>query len=681
VTPSSHRLSDFRSQDDSGVLLAPGMVPDFAYLDGAEGYLYEAFGRARDLSTGSPELAALERDWPTRYHLTPMRTTLFDAFGLQGSSARVLELGAGLGAITRWLGEHCREVHAVEGSIARARAARARTADLANVTVYAGNYSELDEQESFDVVTLIGVLEYSHMYHPTLRDPEAAALANLRVARRALRPDGVLVLAIENRLGLKYFAGAREDHCGRPYESIHGHPDHGVPVTWSRRDLERLVREAGFDASELYLPYPDYKLPTTIVNSKRATDADHVHNWIRTPAPDRSAARRHLPFSETLAQREAVRAGLAGDLANSHLVLAFAGDRERTVQRLGFDTDWVARHWSLSRRPCFTKRVTLRRDDAGATIVNDRPSWIGPEADAIAAELAKATGVTQHIRDERHEPGDLLVFDVLADVSRYGLNEQFLQHVIRFDAWLDRTYGVPGRPGYVRGEAFDVVWWNVVVDPADGAWRVIDREWEIEAPLPRDFLLWRMLVTFFGRHRLELPASMAGAKPDHFAQAILAELGKDGSAFLALEEQLQSVFAGNGVPERPVGLVGPAEPEGDAPFVLCMAADADPQAFRTWAAAVRPGEASLLLYGPGRDEGDLIAALQASIDAAAVNLDEHDLVVVPLDADAAVRGQAVAVLAHAPLAAPFADLPHFAPGDVAPLRRLLTGAPVSDLDL
>lgn len=670
-----HRLADYRPIGDFGIRIAPDSAAQAGYLDGAEAYLLDKVSRASDRSTGSQELAALEIDWPTQYHLTPLRTTLFDAFGFHAGDARVLELGAGLGAITRWLGERCAEVHAVEGDIARARVARARTADLENVTIYSGNYSQLDEHEAFDVVTLIGVLEYSHLYHPDHKhDPEGAALANLRVARRALRPGGVLVLAIENRLGLKYIGGAREDHSGRRYESLHGYPDPTVPVTWSRRDLERLVREAGFAASELYLPFPDYKLATTIVNAQRANEAHHLHNWVDTPAPDRGADRIRPPFSETLMQREAFRAGIAADLANSHLVLAYAGEPERAHERHGLDTDWVARHWSRGRRACFAKRVTLREGAEGPIAVNDRPGWVAAGADAQAQEYGERYGVAQRLADEPYAQGDLLVYDILGDVSLHGLGPNFTAHVARFAAWLDETFGIPGLPGRVRGEALDATWWNVIVDPVDGRWRTIDLEWRVAKPLPRDFVLWRMLSNFAMRYGLELDHPFAATQPAAFAQGMLEQLGRSGfDAFGVLERELQAIVAS---PEIPAQAFTPAR-EPEVPFVLCLAADADADALRTFAEAVSPGDASLVLYGPGEDETALVGAVEAAIAATGEDFEQHDLVLMAPPAapaaDAAMRELACAVLA--PAAPPaFAGLPHFTPGDVAGLRKFLTGA-------
>ena len=78
------------------------------------------------------ELAAAIRDWPSQYHLDAARANLLRPIA-PASGATVLEIGAGCGAITRFLGETGATVLALEGSLARARIAASRCRDLDNV--------------------------------------------------------------------------------------------------------------------------------------------------------------------------------------------------------------------------------------------------------------------------------------------------------------------------------------------------------------------------------------------------------------------------------------------------------------------------------------------------------------------------------------------------------------------
>ena len=68
---------------------------------------------------------------------------------------RVLEVGCGCGAITRFLGENFDDVVSVEGSLNRARLARLRTRDLPGVTILCAPFQEIRFSRKFDVVFCI----------------------------------------------------------------------------------------------------------------------------------------------------------------------------------------------------------------------------------------------------------------------------------------------------------------------------------------------------------------------------------------------------------------------------------------------------------------------------------------------------------------------------------------------
>ena len=542
-------LRDFTPDRSTGILVPAGVGAPAGYLDGAEELLLSVLTDARDLSVASEELQAHIRDWPTQYHLTPYRSTILDCFGFRAGDARVLELGAGCGAITRWLGEHCATVHAIEGSVHRARVARARCADLDHVSVYSANYSELAEHDAFDVVTLIGVLEYGHLYHPLLpNDPAGAALDNLRIARRALHDDGLLVLAIENRMGIKYLNGAREDHSGKHFEGVQGYPHATSAVTFSARHLRRMLADAGFGDIALYLPYPDYKLATTIVNAEHAGAESGAYNWLPGTAPDRGSIRGAALYHESLAEREFTRAGLLPDLANSFLMLAYAGDRARSDQRHGLQTDWRARHYALDRRPGLGKRVTIAAP--GDDVVRNEP--------VLGHTPTGGAGALEHrLEDETLEPGDLLVFDVHAAIAATGFDQPFLDLIAAHRDWLVEQYatGWVDRAGIplLDGEAFDACWWNIVCD-ADGHWSRIDREWRFRWQLPLDYVLWRTFSHYAGRFALHLPPPWRDtdqtAFADHWVRHLHPELDADRPAYMRRLEMIegQSVSARYGAP-------------------------------------------------------------------------------------------------------------------------------------
>src|SRR5436305_8587745 len=92
---------------------------EIEYSDGAEveSGLLELVRRARDL--GSDTAPGVERygEWPVEYHLSPERGNLVRHLDFSGLD--VLELGAGMGAVSRRLAESAKSLTVVEGTKAR----------------------------------------------------------------------------------------------------------------------------------------------------------------------------------------------------------------------------------------------------------------------------------------------------------------------------------------------------------------------------------------------------------------------------------------------------------------------------------------------------------------------------------------------------------------------------------
>jgi SAM-dependent methyltransferase len=323
------------------------------WRDGGEARVLEILEQAGDVSSFSEDLAGPWAGWVERYHLSPERANVVRALDLP-ADARVLELGAGCGAVTRHLGEVAAAVDALEPTAARARAARVRTRDLPSVEVFVGEAADLPPEPAYDVVVIVGVLEW-------LGGPAALAerVELLRGLAARLLPGGTIACAIENRLGVKYLAGADEDHAATPFEGLEDYPHAGAFATWSRPALLDLFARAGLDATVLHL-FPDYKLARlvfddSLLDSPAASLAWRVPSF---PSYDQQHARPKLA-SERRLWRELVRAGLGSQFANSFLVLAGHG----TPGGL-WPEGRRAVFYSTGRRPRFSTETRVERDGA-----------------------------------------------------------------------------------------------------------------------------------------------------------------------------------------------------------------------------------------------------------------------------------------------------------------------------
>jgi SAM-dependent methyltransferase len=662
----SVKLSAFVPSHAPGVCVPAASAPPVGYQDGAEQAILRVVRDAADRSVGSGELGAHADDWGTLYHLSPYRSTILDCLGFGAAGdASVLELGAGCGAVTRWLGEHFGHVDAVEGSLERAEVAAARSVDLDGVSVFSTNYSTLDERDAYDMATLIGVLEYSHLYHPDTQEPRAAAVENLRVAHRALRDQGVLVVAIENRLGLKYLSGAREDHSERPFDSINGYPSHDHAVTWSARELEAMLGDAGFGDVDVLVPFPDYKLATTIVDPARVRDEHHVHNWLQGTAPDWGRPRRAPAFSETLAARELVTAGLLKDLANSFLVLAYKGDRDAVRTRLGIEHDWAARRYALEGRPVVRKRMTLPADSAHVVV---EPVF-GAAAEREGAEID--LGPFSHaLRGALAVGDDLATIGVLRTLKATdNPTAPFLAHVREHAAWLECTHGTARTDSdnimLVDGAALDATWLNLT---ASG--QPVSAEWRFRGVLPLDYLVWRNVKQFLEHFIEDLPAAWRRDDAATLAWSLITTAGVASAHRLDLARHIESAFdsaAGFGPLVEPNATLQSLADDAHRLLVLASAEEiiATPELLKNYAAAIEPTDPLTLVLDPTGADPDLIPRLQSAI--AAAGLDEATMPDT-LVAEPATLPTPTALLtatSYGPT-----DLPRFAGSDLTALRAL-----------
>lgn len=201
--------------------------------------------------------------WPILYHLSPYRHQLLDWYPFQRDCS-ILEIGAGCGGVTGILCEKAGKVTAVELSKRRAEINAYRNLNRENLEIVVGNFEDMAFSNKFDYITLIGVLEYAGKFTNS-PDPYKKFLENIK---RFLKPDGQLIIAIENKFGLKYWSGKKEDHTGVSYEGIEGYLNDKGVRTFSKSEIEKLLNRVGFQEIAFYYPMPDYKLPTQIFSER-----------------------------------------------------------------------------------------------------------------------------------------------------------------------------------------------------------------------------------------------------------------------------------------------------------------------------------------------------------------------------------------------------------------------------
>ena len=467
------------------------------WRDGAEDRMKSIFLSTDDRSTASDFLASHITDWPSRYHLDRRRTNILRPINFD-KSLRVLDVGAGTGVMSRYVAERGARVVALEGDSMRAELASLRCEGL-NVDVQCRSVEDFDDAEGFDLILVIGVLEYANN-HP---DGSSGFIEKLS---QLLNPDGALVIAIENQMGLAYWMGANEDHLNEPWVGLEGYVSTDSVKTFSKPALSSLLANAGFKHQNWLYPFPDYKLPLTILSDLAYMENDRVDlidQLVGSPV-DRSRS-GVLPFFDTRAlHRQVIDSDMGQDMSNSFLVICRLNESKSIL-----DEDVIAWRFSGDRKKDFlgVRQVTV---EDGTRKINRKPayenissgsSWLIQKNDESPAEKYVSGPNLEQLALKSLREGNLKDFESLLSM---------------FDDWLTLNTCTPPADSEmhpfladlsseVLGEGFiDCSFDNLVFE--DGTLKLIDDEWSASCGVNVDLVIARAM------HKLSHSVIQSGSK-------------------------------------------------------------------------------------------------------------------------------------------------------------------------
>jgi SAM-dependent methyltransferase len=428
---------------------------DVGHCDGGEAEVEAIIAANGDLRVLSDELPRRRGTWTARYHLARERGNILRPLALQ-PDFRILEIGAGCGAVTRYLGETCATVDALEPTPQRASIARLRTRDLSTVEVFIGELADIPEEPTYDVVVIVGVLEYVGQ-----SDDSGDRVEFLQAARKRLRPGGSVVCAIENRLGVQYLAGAPEEHVAASFEGLEGYTRQRSARTFSRAEIERLFRQAGLSPTVLGV-MPDYKFARLLFADPLLDSQAVPLAWSAPTFPsDASPHQRPRLVSELHLWRALVDAGLGGHFANSFLLVASDGDATPL-----WPEGLLGAFYSANRLGSLTTESKLWDREGALSLQRSRLS----------------TGETPH-RDLLHRPRSQqwLAGRPMLDVLERANDEQTRSLLAAWRSLVESDRPEDG------ARNIDLVPANIVIR-ADGCLEPVDQEWYHRGYSPRDII-------------------------------------------------------------------------------------------------------------------------------------------------------------------------------------------------
>lgn len=508
-----------------------------------------------------PQVIAQEKDWAVMYHLAHERENILSWYPF-APGAKVLEVGSGCGAVTGAVAATARSVTCIDLSKKRSMVNAVRHKESSNITIRLGNFQDVEKdlENDFDYATLIGVFEYGKGYI----GGEKPYHGFLTTVMEHIRPGGKLLLAIENKFGLKYWAGCREDHVGTYFEGLEGYQHTEHVRTFSRPELIRIMEECGYTDYKFYYPYPDYKFPAAVYSDSYLPQPGELNRNICNF--DRE---RLVLMDEGKVFDQILQDNLFTLYANSFFVeIAKPGNVKQQPEQLLYTK------YSSGRSKQFSMQTRIVSDRDGKNIVYKRAEY--PEGQEHLNHIAEAAKQLNAIWKERGQfsanhclSGDgriefeylegLTVEEELDSLLSQG-NTQEAAEILREAAGRicdsARTKEFEMTPGFLQvfGEAqiptgepsfavadVDLIFSNLR-RTADGRWNVLDYEWTFFFAVPVKYILFRALHYYLE----SAPIRAEFGKLFHFYEEFGITPGQQ-EVYRQMERRFQSYVAGSGI--------------------------------------------------------------------------------------------------------------------------------------
>lgn len=452
-----------------------------------------------------------ERDWPVMYHLAHERGNILSWYPFQ-KGAKILEVGSGCGAITGTLAANADSVTCIDLSKRRSTINAQRNRKRDNIKICVGNFKDIEKdlERDFDYATLIGVFEYGQGYIGGERPYHEF----LTTVMDHLRPGGKLLIAIENKFGLKYWAGCTEDHVGTLFEGIEGYPETDGVRTFTKPELIQIMEECGYSDYRFYYPHPDYKFPLTIYSDDYLPQKGGLTgNFCNFDRP------RLVLMDEGKVFDQILENGLFGLYANSFFV-------EITKKPAGETPEHVIyTKYSNGRAPEFAIQTRITRDNAKAPKVYKTAEYekgqqhirhTAEAAEKLSA-LWKEKGIFQV--NACSLEGDKIFFEYLQGVTLEETLDKLLEQrkldpvIAVIQKVVDSIFHASALSGFqitpefvqVFGEVefpdgtlavetadIDMIFSNLLLNGND-KYHVLDYEWTFFFPVPVEFIVYRAL--------------------------------------------------------------------------------------------------------------------------------------------------------------------------------------------
>lgn len=209
----------------------------------------------------------------------------------------ILEIHAGCGALTEYIAKKVKLVDCIEESSVKAKINYLRNISAHNIKYYKGMNNEhgrLLTEKKYDYVII----------WDKINDVKLEEIHSM------LKPNGRMVVALDNKYGLKFWNGCADDMS---YFATISSNKGGM----NKRELLHEMHKAGFEDILVYYPYPDYRSTMRIYSDRYMPQKGELNENFYFGGENRL-----ILFDETMAYDQLIELGRFAEFSNSYLLVA-----------------------------------------------------------------------------------------------------------------------------------------------------------------------------------------------------------------------------------------------------------------------------------------------------------------------------------------------------------------------
>lgn len=454
------------------------------------------------------KLLYTNNDWAVLYHCSNIRENLLHWYPFK-QDGNLLEIGSGCGALTNLFSKKVKSVTCIELSERRSLVNAYRNKNCDNIKIMLGNFQDIKLEEKFDYITLIGVWEYAESYI----DSQTPYMDMLRMLKNYLKEDGTILIAIENKMGIKYWNGAVEDHTSRQYSGLNDYVDDKRKIrTFSRPEIEQLFAGVGIDSYKFYYPMPDYKLPDIIYSDDRLPNPGELRQYRQ----DYNAPRVYNFYDATI-QDQLCSDKMIGYFSNSFLIecgknlsnIIFAKYNRNRKEEYTISTIILNENekWSVRKSAIFPSAQShidslIKKDKYNFSKMKTLKGKL--DGDCYITDYLEGQDVDVFLYQYRNHSTLFInrVGEILETYFRPAKEEQYPFEVT--EEYL-KLFGenVPENSYSLKQTNVDMIFSNIRIVEDEGVY-CLDNEWVYDFPIPYEYVIWRVLSQLYSKYMVYL---------------------------------------------------------------------------------------------------------------------------------------------------------------------------------